>query len=238
MIQDKRQPCPSTVLSFEQHLRVAFSAPCTRATLETIYQDIIEFWQSEQDRKAVYLRKGIWDFILDEFLPALTWIEAIFPENVEQFYFPRDNGPIDLRVTKAKRTIANVQIVTICDGQKRRLQFELLATVGHATASGEIVRDPKTRLPVQRRAARRKDKQLELLAEEIAAAIGAKSTKSYPSQTTLLCCFTEPDWFAPRWQPADYEGLAEAAAQACQEGSFAAVYLCGTREWKFVQRIT
>lgn len=230
-------PPPQALVEFERKLSHYFTKPLRRDDIDHICKEVEKFWEAPEARQAVYARAGIWKFWTDEFYRSLTPIDQVWTDPSATFLFPRDGGPADLIVTTQDRAEELVQITYVCDGQKRRLQYELLASQGHATGSGKIFRDPKTKQPVEIPGTRRKDISIAELARDVAASIDAKCRKEYPPGTTLVCSIEERDTFAPTWKLDDYAPLIEAAKSASVGGNFEKIYLTGTRDWGFAKRI-
>lgn len=237
MEKAQAEDAPSSILDkFEREFLATFREPVPYRTLEHVYARYEQTCRCKQvNRKALYLRKGVFDTIRDEFLPLLALADKLYSDRKYLFDFPRGRGvrgAYDLRIEHDGR-YELVEITHARDGQRDRLQMELLVRNGHATVSGKLWREDgnacEDPCAIDHRQA------IADAQDWIARVLGKKAAKKASAETSLLCAIDEWDFFIRSAR--DYAAIVQAAQKVLPALEYKAVYLCGSRDKGWMHRL-
>lgn len=219
---------------FEADIWNLVSKPVSRAELGTIHAMHRNVVAPEQVRKLAHIRKDPFDFIFGEIMPALPVIDAFYSNEDFRFHFLRDGGPTDLRMLLGD-SVEEVQITRVHDGQRSRLQNEMLAESGWAPATGDIYREKKTGRVIGTSEAQDEVEALYELEKWLSHALKNKAAKAYPPGMTLIVGISRFEFFL--YDERDFDPVVEIASRHLPQLNFAKIYLSELCDGTFVRRL-
>ena len=219
---------------FECEIGKLFSRPLSRTEFDVVLRKHRDLLQTDEVRKLAHVRKKPFDFLIDEFFAAIPVIDRYYAENNARFFFPRDNGPVDLRITLGTRS-EECQITRAHDGQRSRLQNELLASTGHAPGTGTLYRDPRTKRAIGISEARDHNESIDIAVKWLSTALTKKAERTYPEGMTLICAISR--WEFHLRDDKDWKILIDAASKLLPRLKFARIYLSDMYDGNFVHKL-
>ena len=183
---------------------------------------------------VVELRKKPFDFLVDEVFVALPTIDKYFFEPDYRFHFLRDNGLVDLRISR-EEFVEDVQITRAHDGQRSRLQDELLAETGYAPGTGILYREKLTGQAIGISDAVDHTEMMERARKLISAVLEKKIAILYPDDMTLILGISRLDFCL--YDDEDFDAVVEMAEQFLPRLRFAKIYVSDLYSGEAVRRL-